>query len=296
MSSTKRGFMMYAYSNEQLDYAKLACMCALSIKHNLKENNITLVTDTSTIGWMKKIIDESIIEKLFDNMIISDQKHPKNTRTFNDSPYTQFEANFNNHGREQAYDLSPYDETILIDVDYFVMSNKLDLLWDNSKNILMNKKATDLRCESLKSDERLNVAGIPMYWATVVYFRKCEESKIFFDLVKYIKENYDYFGNLYGIKGSLYRNDFVFSIAKHIINGFTEVDDSLGIDTLVSMMLEDDIVEIQDNKVLFLSNERKTTPWVNRLLTIENVDVHMMNKRALTRHFDEVLEIYGGEG
>jgi hypothetical protein len=37
---------------------------------------------------------------------------------------------WNNKGRYNAYELSPYDETIILDVDYVLNSNKLTQVFD----------------------------------------------------------------------------------------------------------------------------------------------------------------------
>ena len=43
---------------------------------------------------------------------------------------------------------------------------------------------------------------------------------MFFDLIKHIEENYIHYRNMYQFKTSVYRNDFAFSIAVHIMNGY----------------------------------------------------------------------------
>ena len=43
--------------------------------------------------------------------------------------------------------------------------------------------------DSLK---RLQSTGITMYWATVVYFKKTEFTKQFFETVKHVKDNSRY--------------------------------------------------------------------------------------------------------
>src|SRR5690606_27214653 len=83
---------------------------------------------------------------------------------------------------------------------------------------------------------RLDKMGIPMYWATMVYFQKTERAKLLFDLVAHIKEKYDYYQFVYEFPGKLFRNDYAFSIAVHMLNGFLENDEfkNFPVDTILS--------------------------------------------------------------
>jgi len=53
-----------------------------------------------------------------------------------------------------------------------------------------------------------------------VYFRKTEANTIFFNLVKHIEQEWNHYRRVYQITSGLFRNDFAFSIAIHIMNGF----------------------------------------------------------------------------
>ena len=166
MKKLKRGFLLLAFNNNEIDYIKMACCCALSIKSHLKYNHVTLVTDGS-INWLEKILSKDQIEKIFDNIIIVETQDKENIRTHYDSPWTKFKAPFLNKNRANAYDISPYDETILLDVDYLVMSDMLDLVWDNTEDFLINKDAANLRNEKFQ-----NILIGPIYFKIVFVFLK----------------------------------------------------------------------------------------------------------------------------
>lgn len=53
MSQTN-GVVLFAYNNAKIDYTKLAIITALSVKTNLTNNNIALLTDASTYDHLKK--------------------------------------------------------------------------------------------------------------------------------------------------------------------------------------------------------------------------------------------------
>ena len=289
MNYDKKGFLLFAFNTAEIDYIKMAYCCAISIKTHLKNNHVTLVTDQSSIDWLKKSI--SYNKDIFDNIIFKSSQSKDNIRTHYDSPWTKFKSQFQNKNRSSAYEFSPYEETILLDVDYLIMCNQLDSIWDNKKDFLINKKATNLRNNKFHPKNiRLSPDGIPMYWATLVYFKKSKISKILFDLTLFIKDNYTFYKHLYKFPGSLYRNDYVFSIAVHILNGFIESDErSFPIDTIKSMDQKDDIVEINKDDITFLSHD-PDEPWKDILVKLQNFDVHIMNKRALLRHSDTIIK------
>lgn len=287
----KKGVMLFAYNSTELDYCKMALCCALSIKHNLKHNHITLVTDKSSLDYMEKTIDKKYSKKAFDNIIIQQAPNDKNVRKLYDSPWTQFETKFINGNRYSAYELSPYDETLVIDVDYIVQTDSLDMVWESNEDVLVNKSAVNLRYNSMHEKEiNLCNTGLPMYWATIVYFKKCEKAKLLFNMVQFIKENYSFYQNLYKFPGTIYRNDYTFSIALHILHGFKIKDISLPQSTIITMDQKDDITEVNENSITFLSHN-VLEPWKD-LLTKISMDVHVMNKRAFLRHADKFIKVF----
>lgn len=290
MKKVKKGFLLIAFITPQIDYIKMAYCCALSIKSHLENNHVSLITDKSSYNWLKKSLPNY---KIFDNIIIEPTPPQDNIRTFYDSPWSKFQSQFQNQNRSTAYELSPYEETILLDVDYLIMSNQLDLVWENKEDLLINKSAVNLRNEKFhKKNIRLSDDGIPMYWATLIYFKKCEMVKIFFDLTIFIRDNYSFYKYLYNFPGNLYRNDYIFSMAMHIMNGFNETDiNSFPIKSITTMDQVDDIVEVNKDSILFLSNDTKQN-WINTLVNLKNTDVHILNKRAFIRHSDKLIELF----
>lgn len=295
IKKNKRGFILYAFGNKDLDYGKLAVCCALSIKTNLKNNHITVVTDEGTKKWLDSSVSKTVLKTAFDNIIIPKEKFRSGKRRHQDSPWITFKAEFNNQNRVLAYKYSPYEETILIDTDYIVMNDNLDHVWGSNEDLMINNKAIDLESNIFGTigDRRLSKHGIPMYWATVVYFKKSEYSKIFFDLVDYIREEYNFFQFLYEFSEGFYRNDFSFSIAAHILNGYvTDSVRSLPDSTLLMSYQQDGIAEVLDtNEIIFLAHNPKE-PWKTTLVNIKDISVHIMNKRELLRFSDKLINLY----
>lgn len=290
----KKGILIFAFNNPEIDYVKMACCCALSAKSHLDNIHVTLVTSEGDFAWANKSLTEEIASTAFDNVeFIIPPSSDDNIRTHYDSPWTKFKAPFINGNRVSAYEISPYEETLLIDVDYLILSNRLDLIWNNKADFLINKNAANLRNENFHiKSRRLNPSGIPMYWATVIYFKKNEAAKKLFDLASFVKDHYSYYKNLYKFPGELLRNDYIFSIAMHILNGFIETDEySFPIDSIKTMTQKDDIVEIHNDSMLFLSND-DNEPWKNILVNVKNNDIHIMNKRAFIRNSETMIKTF----
>ena len=129
--------------------------------------------------------------------------------------------------------------------------------------------------------------SIKMYWATVVYFKKCYTSEIFFDLIGHIKDNYEYYKCVYDFPHSMYRNDYSFSIASHMMNNFIDSDaiPPLPNPTILTCYDIDDIIEFKDGVIKCLIDNRE-----NMIISKIYSNVHIMNKFALQRHLDEIID------
>lgn len=289
----KRGYLLHVFGHKDLDYGKMAVCCALSIKSNLKHNHVTVVMDEGTKKWVTATLPKDILQAAFDKIIISKEKYASGKRRHFDSPWFNFKAEFNNQNRVLSYTYSPYEETIILDTDYIVMNNSLDSIWGNSDDLLINKKAIDLHTDEFGSieDQRLSNHGIPMYWATIVYFKKSLYTKTFFDLINYIREEYNFFQFLYGFKEGFYRNDFSFSVAAHILNGYVSKGiNSFPENAILTSYQKDTIAEVLDSKeIIFLAHNVKE-PWKATLVNIKDMNVHVMNKRELLRVSDKFID------
>jgi len=283
---SKRGFLLHAFGHKDLDYGKLAVCCALSIKTNLKNNSVTVVMDRGTKKWLDSSVPKDILKTAFDKIIISKEKFRSGKRRHFDSPWVSFKAEFNNQNRVLSYKYSPYDETILLDTDYIVMNDNFDHIWGCNDDMIMNHKAIDLQSNEFGAieDQRLSNHGIPLYWATVVYFKKSPFTKRFFDLINYIREEYNFFQFLYGFKVGFYRNDFSFSIAAHIFNGYiTTGFRSFPEESILTSYPKDTIAEVLDSKEIIFASHNVDEPWKSTLVNIKDMNVHIMNKRELIR-------------
>lgn len=199
-SEKSKGIVVFAFNSTTVDYVALADQTSKLTAHAMGLP-ITLITDLNATPAFN-----------YDH-VIRIESQGGNFRTD-----TGTKVEWRNFGRYLAYELSPYDETILLDGDYLVLDNSLlKLLEQNFDYRLMhNTQTPDRHCYKLMGTQ----AALPYVWATVVLFKKSEKSKQFFDLVGRVQRNYGYYKPLFNGNGS-YRNDYAFAIADIILNGYS---------------------------------------------------------------------------
>ena len=209
-----------SYRDKQGPYKTFFDLCGID------SNNIIEIGLDALYGIEQEYGVKGYQDKLgkYDKVIVSDSFQPDNIRLFKDTTHITEYASFKNMGRSEVYDLSPYDETLVIDADYFIMNDILDQVWDSENDVMINCKYRDVSGRHKENIEYLDNFSIPMYWATVFYFKKSDFAKNLFTLISHIKYNYKYYYYLYNCSGNLFRNDFAFSMALHILNGSVAFD------------------------------------------------------------------------
>jgi hypothetical protein len=175
-----------------------------------------------------------------------------------------------------------------------VQNDFYDYIFDTDVPLALHKKARYLEHQHpYLNEQQLNEAGIHHWWSTVVYFDKSEESNVFFSMWEHVKDNWDYYALLYQFPSKLFRTDFCVSIAIHLLNGLNEnyfVDDFMSV-PMINMDQKDDLIEINGiNDWVFLSHNRNE-PWKNILVRTENDNIHVMNKRALSRQNNKIFNL-----
>lgn len=292
---SNRGIIMFAHNNEEIDYFKLAVCNAHLIKENMGVHDITVVTDKFSLEFGIETLGKDFIDSKINNLIVVDKDmefKERNKRPYKDTSHSTKILPFYNVNRCDAYDISPYDETILLDADYLILSDTLNCCWGHNNELMMNWKYQDIMFEREdRSIARLNELGITMYWATVVYFRKTPFAETFFNLVKHVKNNQIYYRDLYKWRGSLYRNDFSFSIAAHMMSGFIDKGFEQLPVTLYKSFDTDDIHSVDGLTNIVLYLEKPNSPGDFIMTRWKDVDIHIMNKWAINRISDKLLEI-----
>ncbi len=289
-----RGVLIYAHNNHQIDYTLISLCNGLCIKTHL-DVPVCLVTDDDSLTWLRSRHSKDVIDRAFADIIIEKTDLNPKGRKFNDTLSTMHELPWYNTSRSDCYRQTPFDETLLIDSDYLVLDNTLNLVWNSANDVMINRHAIPLDHQPVTSGERwLEHTGIELCWATCVFFRKSVLAERLFDMVEHIRENYEYYSMVYGYSTKLFRNDYIFSIAVHMMSGFTRCNDipTLPSPFLFSSFDRDELINVPArDELVFLLNDRNEN-WKFRLTKTKHISVHIMNKFSIVRQADKFIELY----
>jgi len=201
------GVLIFAYNNEHIDYLAMANWSAKNIRRHLGLP-VAVVTDQAPPDNYK-----------FEQIILA-KTEGNNRRNFTDLPKT---VTWYNGNRMDAYHLSPWSQTLVLDADYVVASNQLQTVLNLDQDFVAHQTAYAVTNDSAFDEN--NVFGrnrMPMSWATVMMFRRSKQAEMIFDCMTMIKQNWDHYRGLYGVAKGTYRNDYALSIALNIVNGHTQ--------------------------------------------------------------------------
>jgi len=253
-----RGAVVFAF-NTEINYVQIAEQAARLITHILKLP-VTLITNQPTDS------------KAFDQVICID--HTIENRRPGRSQV------WKNGNRYQAYELSPYDETLLLDADYLILDDSLLKLFEQEFDyrIMTHNQIPDSAWV-----ERMGQQSLQYQWATVVLFRKTIKARMLFELVGKIQRNYLYYLNLYMIGRSNFRNDYAFTIANNILNGYDQgMNDGIPwpmltfYDYVKSMTIKDSLITVKEKDKAYI---------------IPKQNIHVMDKEyLLSDNFTDFVE------
>ena len=259
------GALIFAFNNEKTDYLAMAGWSAERIRRHLKIP-VAVVTDRTGHPALEG----------FDNIIYVEPA-AGGTRYFEDYNNT---VTWYNAGRVDAFNLTPWDHTLVLDADYVVASDHLNRLWNVDTDFLCHKNAWDVKTGQCL--DGLNTFGrtkMPMWWATVMCFKRTNFSQYVFDAMTMVRENWQHYRDLYHIDRSTYRNDFALSIALNIVSGHTNSVDEIPWD-LASALPDTKLEQLDDD---YFSIEYQDRPGVKRTVGISGTDFHAMGKAHLEK-------------
>ena len=259
------GVLIFAINNEHIDYVSMAAWSAKNIRRHL-DLPVCLVTNRPPD-----------IDYRFEQVIIvPTEPSGQSLRRFHDIDPNSI-VTWYNRGRVDAYSLSPWSKTLVLDADYVVASNQLKTLLDIDQDFVSHKTAYDVT--GVANFNELNSFGrsrMPMWWATVMMFRRGPQAELIFDSMIMIRDNWSHYRHLFGIANSTYRNDYALSIALGIVNGhtldYTEIPWQLATVTHDHSLTQTS----QDEYRVDFSTYNKKRHWITL-----NHDFHAMGKRHL---------------
>jgi hypothetical protein len=263
-----QGAVLFAFNNDKVDYISQAQWSAPRINRHLALP-VTLVTDRAP--------DDV---SMFDQVIIRESRSG-GTRKF-DHMNSDSSSTWYNRGRCRAYDVSPYDETLVLDTDYIVASDRLTVLFESNQDLLCHRYVLDVTERgNFARDTRFGDVEMPMWWATVLYFKRSNLAKNVFDMMDMIETNWYHYSRLYKFKPDLYRNDYAIAIALntvygHIPQAIPDIPWPLMTsfyDVYLNQLDED---KFQLNYVRMVDKQER-----HQRMILANTDLHVMNKPDL---------------
>ena len=267
-----RGALLFAQNNSEIDYVEMAIYAASKIKQHLGVP-VSLVTDSNRAG----------LDLHFDHIIETTATSPY-VKSFRDGADKTVKLEWKNTSRADSFDLSPYNETLVIDTDYIINSSNLSYCWNQPNDFLIYQKSYDLAHWRDKQEfDLVSDHSIPFYWATTFWFRKTEMTKIFFDLIKEIRTNWVYYKLAYQIHSTNFRNDHAFSIAIHMLNGFGPGFFAQQLPGKMFYTLDSDLLLSHSNDSMHFLVEKQDSSAEYISLKTKGLDVHVMNKYSLMR-------------
>ena len=280
----KQGILIFAHNNGDLDYVLMAAISGKLANKHLKKP-VTLVTDNDSLSSTSY---NGELSDIFEYIILVDRPDVNNVRHLRDGTDSSMMP-FINSNRATAWYLTPYDRTLLIDTDFLIFSDHLNNYW-GVDDLLINSSINDISTTDRLgyTDYYVSETSVPLLWATTVMFTKNKESKLFFDLVTYVGENYQSYRDLYRFDSKLYRNDISFTIAYHILHGHN-IDNVRLLPPVLTAVDKDILCDVSDAGKLTLlisSIDSKFTAT-----TINNIDIHIMNKKSILRQSTALLRI-----
>jgi hypothetical protein len=264
-----KGVVFFAHNNEKINYGLLAYWSSKRVRQHLKVGS-SLVTDQLTCDAMDEI--DSCWKDQFDEVIIKESVATQTKRY--GTPDNQL--TFHNLDRLDVWNLTPYDETIVLDVDLVIQTDLLSKLWESSEDLIVCDTSTDLYGTTDSEFNWVSDRSVKFYWATVFYFKKTEFTKLFFKQCEWIKHNYNWIRYVYELPSGPMRNDFVWSIALHSLN-YSPASIPFNI---MHSNFEDRIIDMNLESIKFLTDKG--------LCKIKS-DVHVFNK------FDLLDQIHKGQ-
>lgn len=186
----------------ELDYVRLAKINARLIRKNLRLP-VGVVTDQLTDGFDELVFVSKA--PTAERHIVLDQKHEY--------------YHWHNDYRRRLFDLSPWDQTLLIDADYLIQTdNFLQCFEFNAPFQIVNSVYDPTGRNSFAKYKTLPNRTIPQKWATAMYWNR--NAKQHFEYANMVADNYAYYSRVFGFNPNQYRNDMVFSIVSHMLPSF----------------------------------------------------------------------------
>jgi len=193
-----RGIVIIAQNTIDVDYVKCAEVLATSIKRTMPDVSISIITDNE--------VSNPIFNKVI-RLPHGDLDPDSPWKLVNDW---------------QIYEASPYDETLKLEADMY-LPRSIDHWWDvlSMQDVVVSTTIRDIK--NRISTNRLyrrfiDDNKLPDVYNSIVYFKKSETAKQFFEIVRNVFENWIAYKNILKcLPQEEVSTDWAYAIACHII-------------------------------------------------------------------------------
>lgn len=189
--SHDKGILLFSFDTAEFQYSKITKKCIELLRIHCPDIPVVVVGD--------RIIESA------DGTILAEDPQPNINNL-------RGPKQWKNLARVDAYDLSPFDCTIIIDSDYLVYDKNLMKLFESEQSVLAHRSWCDLNYAEV-SNIQMGNSMIDMMWATVLMFKKNKEVEQMFNYWRHALKNYQYYAELFGLNKRMVRNDHAFTIA-----------------------------------------------------------------------------------
>jgi len=257
-----KGALLFAFNNPKFNYYEMAVATAKRINHFLNLP-VTIVTNAESLPVKQ--------DYNFDQVLLVPS----------DISNTRDQVVWINKGRYRAFDLSPYDETILLDTDYMINSDNLLKTFDTYQDLCCHDTTSFVMHPGVPQ-EVLSAYSFNTLWATVVTFKKTNRAKQIFQCLEMVQNNYDHYADIHSFVGGIYRNDYALTIALRIANGHTDNKQDI---------IPWNLLHVGKNTTVYRNSDAEfnteyTVMYDNwqrgkirkEYITLTNTDFHVMNK------------------
>lgn len=262
-----KGVLLFAFNNGTVDYYKMAVATAKRANQFLNLP-VSVVTDNT--------VNPDNYDYTFDNVFIetADKSNNKGSNIWI------------NKGRYKAFDITPYDETILLDTDYLINSNNILDIFAIYNDFMVPNQTRFLMIPD-SGQEMVSPYSYPTLWATLVAFRKTNKVKQIFDCLEMVQKNYQHYTDLHHISSTLYRNDYALTIAHRIVYG--QFENTMD-------YLPWPLTHVSKNVKVFRDTNTSYTlmrevNYRNKLKTeymkVKDIDFHLLDKNQFMELIDE---------
>lgn len=255
----KRGVVLFAHNNGVTDYYRMAVYTARRANRFLNLP-VSIITDESSVSG-----DTTVFDNVYYVSPDASNYRKKNT--------------WLNKGRYNVYEMTPYDETLVLDTDYMINTPQLLQTFKYSSDFVCHRDTNTLL--HLKTQEYLHDSTVQTLWATVMRFRKTSRVKDLFSVMESVQSNYEHYSSVYKFMPFLFRNDYALTIAQRVVNGHADIPQDFLHWKLLHIGLDTTIYRISDTKYLAIKKNTPRADWVY----LNDIDFHMIHKQ----NFEELI-------